>query len=117
MWDRKLISAFPEYSKVTLNQLLCEDEVVKRVVDSLVMFGVAFIEKVPANQQSTEMAVRRIFPIHKTLFGEMWTFSDSMDHSDTAYTKKYLGPHTDNTYFNDASGLQVGLFVTAVNIN
>lgn len=107
LWDRELITLCPEYCRVTLNELLCEDEVVKRAVASLVMYGVAFIEKVPANQQSTEMAVRRIFPIHKTLFGEMWTFSDSMDHSDTAYTKGYLGPHTDNTYFGDASGLQV----------
>lgn len=107
LWDRELITLCPEYCRVTLNELLCEDEVVKRAVASLVMYGVAFIEKVPANQQSTEMAVRRIFPIHKTLFGEMWTFSDSMDHSDTAYTKGYLGPHTDNTYFSDASGLQV----------
>lgn len=37
----------------------------------------------------------------------MWTFSDSLDHADTAYTKEYLGPHNDNTYFNDASGLQI----------
>lgn len=37
----------------------------------------------------------------------MWTFSDEKDHSDTAYTKDYLGSHTDNTYWNDAAGLQV----------
>ncbi|KXJ71440.1 hypothetical protein RP20_CCG020559 [Aedes albopictus] len=106
-WDRDMISNKPDYCRVTLNELLCNDDIVKRLVQSLYMYGVAFIEKVPANAQSTEMVVRRIFPIHKTLFGEMWTFSDSMDHSDTAYTKNYLGPHTDNTYFSDASGLQV----------
>jgi hypothetical protein len=37
----------------------------------------------------------------------MWTFSDSKDHSDTAYTKDFLPAHTDNTYFNDGAGLQV----------
>lgn len=51
--------------------------------------------------------MRHLFPIHKTLFGEMWTFSDSKDHLDTSYTNVYLGPHNDNTYFNDASGLQI----------
>ncbi|XP_053685520.1 uncharacterized protein LOC128735068 [Sabethes cyaneus] len=107
LWDRDLISLCPEYCRVSLSELICEDAAVAKVVKSLVAYGVAFIEKVPANQQSTEMAIKRIFPIHKTLFGEMWTFSDQMDHGDTAYTKTYLGPHTDNTYFNDASGLQI----------
>lgn len=37
----------------------------------------------------------------------MWTFTDSKDHSDSAYSKEYLAPHTDNTYFNDAAGLQI----------
>ncbi|XP_058125189.1 uncharacterized protein LOC131281123 [Anopheles ziemanni] len=115
LWDRALISASssngstkaPGYARVTLNELLCEDDVMRQVVRSLVTYGVAFITKVPPNQQSTEIAVKRIFPIHRTLFGEMWTFSDTMDHSDTSYTNAYLGPHTDNTYFCDAAGLLV----------
>lgn len=107
LWDRDLISLCPEYCRVTLSELICEDAAIAKVVKSLVAYGFAFIQKVPANQQSTEMAIKRIFSIHKTLFGEMWTFSDQMDHGDTAYTKSYLGPHTDNTYFSDASGLQI----------
>lgn len=112
LWDRELITATsitsPEYARVTLNDLLCEDDVMRQVVDSLLRYGFAFITKVPPNQQSTEMAVKRIFPVQRTLFGDMWTFSESkMDHSDTAYTNGFLGPHTDNTYFNDAAGLQV----------
>ncbi|ETN62222.1 epsilon-trimethyllysine 2-oxoglutarate dioxygenase [Anopheles darlingi] len=109
LWDRDVITAKPVgYASVTLNDLLCEDEMMNRIVASLVTYGFAFITKVPPNQQSTEMAVKRLFPIQKTLFGEMWTFSESkMDHSDTAYTNGYLGPHNDNTYFSDAAGLQV----------
>lgn len=107
LWDRETITSCPDVCRVTLNHLLCEDDAVKQLVSSLITYGVAFIERVPANQQSTEMAVKRVFPVHKTLFGEMWTFTDNMDHSDTAYTKNYLGPHTDNTYFCDASGVQV----------
>lgn len=47
-----------------------------------------------------------MFPIMKTLFGEMFTFMDNPDHADTAYSKEFLGSHTDNTYFADAAGLQ-----------
>ncbi|XP_049297013.1 uncharacterized protein LOC125770944 [Anopheles funestus] len=109
LWDRQLITASsPGYARVTLNDLLCEDAVMRQVVSSLITYGFAFITKVPPNQQSTEMAVKRIFPVQRTLFGDMWTFSESkMDHSDTAYTNGFLGPHTDNTYFCDAAGLQV----------
>uniref|UniRef100_A0A182M3T7 trimethyllysine dioxygenase n=1 Tax=Anopheles culicifacies TaxID=139723 RepID=A0A182M3T7_9DIPT len=109
LWDRELITATPPgYARVTLNDLLCEDVIMRQVVSSLITYGFAFITKVPPNQQSTEMAVKRIFPVQRTLFGDMWTFSESkMDHSDTAYTNGFLGPHTDNTYFSDAAGLQV----------
>ncbi|XP_038119720.1 uncharacterized protein LOC6044961 isoform X2 [Culex quinquefasciatus] len=107
LWDREFISDCPDYCRVKLNELLCDDEVVDKLVSSLVTYGVAFIEKVPANTQSTEMAIKRIFPIHKTFFGEMWTFTDNLDHSDTSYTKAYLGPHTDNTYFSEAAAIQV----------
>lgn len=107
LWDKEFITDCPDYCRVKLNELLCDDEVVDRVVSSLVTYGIAFIEKVPANTQSTEMAIKRIFPIHKTFFGEMWTFTDNLDHSDTSYTKSFLGLHTDNTYFSEAAALQV----------
>lgn len=95
------------YAQVTLNDYLCDDGVAASVVASLVRFGFAFIEKVPPNTQSTEMAVKRLFSVQDTFFGAMWTFADNKDHADTAYSKAYLGAHTDNTYFNDAAGLQV----------
>lgn len=96
-----------DYANVTLNDYLCDDEVAKKVVISLIKFGCAFIKNVPTNLQSTEIAIRRLFPIQKTIFGEMWSFSDNMAHNDTAYTNEALPPHNDNTYFNDAAGLQI----------
>lgn len=48
-----------------------------------------------------------MFPVMKTFFGEMFTFSDNADHPDNAYTKDFLGSHTDNTYFQDAAGIHV----------
>lgn len=97
-----------DYVRATYSDYLSNDEVAKNVVASLIKFGCAFIKNVPANLQSTEIAVRRLFPIQKTHFGEMWSFSDSNKvHSDSAYTKEALPAHNDHTYFCDAAGLQV----------
>lgn len=61
------------------------------VLSSLYNYGVAFIDGVQPTQQNTEFVIRQLFPIHRTLFGEMWTFShEKQDHSDTAYTNSEL---------------------------
>lgn len=106
LWNLQDICS-SNYARVTLNDYLCNDNVANRVVESLIRFGVAFIEKVPANMQSTEVAIKRLFPVQKTFFGEMWSFSDAPMHSDSAYTSAALPGHNDNTYLNDAAGLQV----------
>lgn len=106
LWDLQNIES-AAYARVTLNDYLCDDSVANSVVESLVRFGVAFIEKVPANMQSTEVAIKRLFPVQKTFFGEMWAFADTAIHSDSAYTPDALPAHNDNTYFSDAAGLQV----------
>lgn len=106
LW-RKYDIEHADYARVAFNEYLCDDNVAKSLVASLIRFGCAFIENVPANLQSTEIAIKRLFPIQKTFFGEMWSFSDVKVHSDNAYSNEELLPHNDNTYFNDAAGLQV----------
>lgn len=106
LWDKAQILE-SSYARVPLDKYLADESVAKSVVKSLVKYGVAFIEDVEATVLGTEAAVKRLFAVQKTFFGEMWSFSDDKDHSDTAYSKSYLGAHTDNTYFNDAAGLQV----------
>lgn len=106
LWDHSQILD-SSYARVPLDKYLADESVAKSVMESLVKYGVAFIEDVEATKLGTEAAVTRLFAVQKTLFGEMWSFSDDKDHSDSAYSKSYLGAHTDNTYFNDAAGLQV----------
>ncbi|KAM7353258.1 trimethyllysine hydroxylase [Cochliomyia hominivorax] len=89
-----------------LTDLVAKESCVKDLVTAMVRYGLVFIDEVPPNTTMTEMAIRRVFPIMKTFFGEMFTFSDSPDHADSAYSKEYIGSHTDNTYFCDAAGLQ-----------
>uniref|UniRef100_A0A1A9X281 Trimethyllysine dioxygenase, mitochondrial n=1 Tax=Glossina brevipalpis TaxID=37001 RepID=A0A1A9X281_9MUSC len=106
-WKSSEILSKENDLKFKLSHVVSSEDCVKSLVKALVQYGIVFIEQVPANTTMTEMAIRRIFPIMKTFFGEMFTFSDAPDHADTAYSKDYLGPHTDNTYFCDAAGLQV----------
>ncbi|XP_052859383.1 trimethyllysine dioxygenase, mitochondrial [Drosophila gunungcola] len=105
-WNRCIILQNERHLRFSLPQLVSSDEVVRSLVESLVRYGIVFIDDVPPTPNMTELALRRVFPLMKTFFGEMWTFSDKPDHADTAYTKLYLGSHTDNTYFCDAAGLQ-----------
>ncbi|XP_039950794.1 trimethyllysine dioxygenase, mitochondrial [Bactrocera tryoni] len=105
-WNQPFIVAHEAHLRTTLAELVSSEVAVRKIVQSLIRYGIAFIDGVPPNTTMTEMAVRRIFPPMKTFFGEMYTFSDVQDHADTAYTKQYLGLHTDNTYFCDAAGLQ-----------
>lgn len=106
-WTRDTIQRF-SYARVAMNDYLQDDQVSRSVVQSLIDYGVAFVEKVPANATFTQIVINRLFRIHRTHFGEMWTFTDSHSgYLDTAYTSEFLPAHTDNTYFNDASGLQV----------
>ncbi|XP_063699614.1 trimethyllysine dioxygenase, mitochondrial-like [Culicoides brevitarsis] len=106
LWTSENVSKL-DVANVDLSDLLCNDSAVKSVLESLIKYGVAFVNKVPATQHSTEMTITRLFPLMKTFFGEMWTFSDTKDHHDFAYTNNYLPAHNDNTYFNDAAGLQI----------
>lgn len=105
-WDLSTILANEKHTRFKLTDLLYSDVVVKDFVAALIRYGMVFIDEVPASTIMTEMAIRRVFPVMETFFGRMYTFSDVAEHADTAYTKEYLGSHTDNTYFCDAAGLQ-----------
>lgn len=105
-WDgKKIMDA--DYARISLSDLVKSDVEVKQFVTSLLRYGVAFITNVPPNPTMTEMAMRRVFPIMKTFYGQLFIFSDAPVHADLSYSKVYVGPHTDNMYFCDAAGLQM----------
>lgn len=66
--------------------IILDPVISKKVLESLFYHGVCFIEGVQPTQENTEFVIRQLFQVHRTLFGDMWSFSDSKDHSDTAYT-------------------------------
>ncbi|XP_055389725.1 trimethyllysine dioxygenase, mitochondrial [Condylostylus longicornis] len=109
LWDKTNITndGSNKFIEVDFGHFLSNEKQAVAVVESLVKFGIAFIKNVPPTTDMTELSIKRLFPIQKTLFGEMWTFTSNKNRADTAYTTEYLGPHTDNTYFSDAAGLQI----------
>lgn len=73
--------------RCSMRDYMSDPEVSKEVLANLHLYGVSFIDGVQPTQQNTEFVIRQLFPIHRTLFGEMWTFSDEKkEHADTAYT-------------------------------
>lgn len=88
LWDKESIEAPIKSScRCIMRDYMSDTEVSKGVLENLHRYGVAFIDNVQPTQQNTEFIIRQLFPIHRTLFGDMWTFSDEKkDHWDTAYT-------------------------------
>lgn len=53
----------------------------------LAKYGVVFIDDLQPTLMHTEFAVRQLFPVHKTFYGEMWEISNRQkDHSDSSYS-------------------------------
>lgn len=99
LWNGREINNSLEIGHVTMNEYLCDDEVAKSVVKSLIKYGIAFIEKVPANIQSTELVIKRLFPIKHTHLGELFFINKSQ------LTENSMIPHTETAYLDDAAGL------------
>lgn len=55
--------------------------------------------------EETETVIRRIAPIQKTFWGEMWSVfavDEEGDIQDSAFSNVPIPPHNDCTYFTDA---------------
>lgn len=88
LWDKNnLDEPLKSSCRCVMRDYMSDPDVSKSVLLNLHRYGVAFIDGVQPTQNHTEFVIRQLFPIHRTLFGDMWTFSDEKrDHSDTAYT-------------------------------
>lgn len=79
----------------------------KAVLESLVKYGMVFVDGVSPNVVSTEFVIRQLFPFIKdSWLGKMWTLTNAtFDHPTSAYTSGYLAPHTDGTFISEQAGL------------
>ncbi|CAG01566.1 unnamed protein product, partial [Tetraodon nigroviridis] len=83
-----------------------EDEL-KAFLQTYLLYGIAFVNDVPATVEATEALSRRVSLIRETTFGKMWCFTSDLSRGDTAYTNIALDRHTDTSYFHEPCGIQV----------
>ncbi|RZF40007.1 hypothetical protein LSTR_LSTR002410 [Laodelphax striatellus] len=102
LWSGKLSEA----TTITCNDLNSKTKVAD-LIRSLIVYGVGFVNGLEPTIDSTEKVVTSMFPVQRTFFGDMWKVEKYLTFLDTAYTNEFIGAHTDNTYFNDAAGLQI----------
>ena len=72
IWNKNEIKGNQEVARIEMKEYLCDEEASKTIVQSLVRFGVAFVEKCPPNQQSSEFVVRHLFPVQKVSWSKLF---------------------------------------------
>ncbi|XP_029028660.1 trimethyllysine dioxygenase, mitochondrial [Betta splendens] len=86
--------------------LTCDHEL-KKFLRSYLLYGVAFVDGVPATVEATKEVTQRVSLMRETTYGGMWSFTSDLSRGDTAYTQLALDRHTDTSYFQEPCGIQV----------
>lgn len=84
----------------------CNDEL-KKFLQNYLLYGIAFVDDVPATVEATEAVTQRASLIRETTYGRMWSFTSDFSRGDTAYSQLALDRHTDTSYFQEPCGIQV----------
>ncbi|XP_040005570.1 trimethyllysine dioxygenase, mitochondrial [Xiphias gladius] len=84
----------------------CDDEL-KKFLQSYLLYGIAFVDDVPATVEATEAVSQRVSLMRETTYGRMWCFTSDFSRGDTAYSQLALDRHTDTSYFQEPCGIQV----------
>lgn len=92
---------------VKWDTFMSSDDELKKFLQSYVLYGIGFVDDVPATVEATEEVVQRVSLIRETTYGKMWCFTSDLARGDTAYTQLALDRHTDTTYFQEPCGIQV----------
>ncbi|XP_070773845.1 trimethyllysine dioxygenase, mitochondrial [Enoplosus armatus] len=86
---------------------MSSDEEVKKFLQNYLLYGIAFVDGVPATVEATEAVTQRVSLIRETTYGRMWSFTSDFSRGDTAYSQLALDRHTDTSYFQEPCGIQV----------
>ncbi|XP_062262102.1 trimethyllysine dioxygenase, mitochondrial [Platichthys flesus] len=84
----------------------CDDEL-KQFLQNYLLYGIAFVDDVPATVEATEAVSKRVSLIRETTYGGMWSFTSDHSRGDSAYSQLALDRHTDTSYFQEPCGIQV----------
>ncbi|XP_038213304.1 trimethyllysine dioxygenase, mitochondrial-like [Zerene cesonia] len=94
-------------ARVSADQFINSTDGAKLVFQSLLDYGVVFIEQVEPTPDAIEVIGKALGGVQNTFFGGIWKVTSTAEHADTAYTNITLKQHTDNTYFTEPAGLQM----------
>ncbi|XP_061753840.1 trimethyllysine dioxygenase, mitochondrial isoform X1 [Nerophis ophidion] len=86
---------------------MSSDDELKTFLQTYLLYGIAFVEDVPATVEATEAVSLRVSLIRETTYGGMWCFTSDNSRGDSAYTNMALDRHTDTCYLHEPSGIQV----------
>lgn len=104
LWGSEIAKKLPELSYDEI--INGGHEAMRRLVSTVLEYGVAFVRGVPQTSEDTEDLLQRLGHIRHTIFGGFWEFTPNLAVNDTAYTTLELHAHTDGTYFQDPPGLE-----------
>ncbi|KND01405.1 trimethyllysine dioxygenase [Spizellomyces punctatus DAOM BR117] len=104
LWDASIAESLPI---VQYKDVMANEEGLAKWLEHIDVYGIGFVDGVPATPEATEQLGRRISFIRETHYGGFWDFTANLEHGDTAYTTLGLPAHTDTTYFTDPIGLQL----------
>ncbi|KAK3555292.1 hypothetical protein QTP86_014972, partial [Hemibagrus guttatus] len=106
LWNSEIYSNAKVPSASWEKFMSCDEEL-KTFLNNFLLYGIAFVEDVPATIDATETVTKRVSIIRETMYGRMWSFTSDFSRGDTAYTKLALDRHTDTSYFQEPCGIQV----------
>ncbi|XP_071949804.1 trimethyllysine dioxygenase, mitochondrial-like [Antedon mediterranea] len=106
LWNgEKIQKEMPD--DVPYKDFMNNDESLKEVLMNIHKYGFGIVGECPPTEEKTVELSERIGHVRPTFFGKSWGFTDNEVFDDTAYTSDAIGPHNDNTYLLEASGIQV----------
>ncbi|MBN3323634.1 TMLH protein, partial [Atractosteus spatula] len=106
LWNAEIYTS-AEVPSVSCENFMNSDQELKKFLKNFLLYGIAFVEDVPATLEATETVAQRVSLIRETMYGRVWNFTSDFSRGDTAYTKLALDRHTDTSYFQEPCGIQV----------
>ncbi|KAE8584647.1 hypothetical protein XENTR_v10021046 [Xenopus tropicalis] len=106
LWNERIYKE-ANVPSVSYSEFLKTSEGLRAFLQNFLLYGIAFVDDVPATYEDTERVAERISHIRETIYGKMWNLTSDFSRGDTAYTKLALDRHTDTTYFQEPCGMQL----------
>lgn len=106
LWNDKIYKE-ANVPAVSYLDFLETNEGLRDFLHNFLLYGIAFVDDVPASCEDTQKVAERISHIRETIYGKMWDLTSDFSRGDTAYTKLALDRHTDTTYFQEPCGMQL----------